>query len=548
MQARIEVLEAELAAAHKREAAMAEVLRERTDERDEAREYQTATSDVLTVISRSAFDLQAVLDTLVETGQRLCDSDTAALLIREGDVFRCVATRSLDPAYDALVRARTYTPGRDSGVSRVALTGEVVHIPDITTDPDYQFAETATLGKLRTVLNVPLLREGQPIGIISLCRQRVEPFTDRQIELVRTFADQAVIAMENARLITETREALEQQTATAELLGVINSSPGDLAPVFDAMLSKAMHLCEVAFGTMMSVGDNNVLHPVAQRGLPSGFVEFRNNPANRPGPGGATPRLMRDPTLRFVHAIDLKEEEPYRSGDPFRRALVDIGGARSMLAVPLRKDGATVGVISIYRQEVRAFTNKQIALLQTFAQQAVIAMENARLLGELQARTRDLEESLEYQTATSDVLNVISRSTADVQPVLDTVVETAARLCGANTASIAIREGEVYRSVASNQATAADTEWWAALSQRTMVPGRDSLAGRVALEGRVVHVEDFAADPDYAVPETVKAGIRTALGVPLLREGAVLGTINLGRIVTTGAAPSLLYLRSKITA
>jgi GAF domain-containing protein len=264
---------------------------------------------------------------------------------------------------------------------------------DIRADPDYASPEALASGR-RTQLGVPLLRDSEPIGIIMLSRKRVEPYTERQVELVRTFADQAVIAIENARLITETREALEQQTATAEVLQVINSSPSDLAPVFGAILGKAMDLCEVAFGTMMTVGDNNVLHPVALRGLPPGFAEFRNNPANRPGPGGATPRLMRDPTLRFVHIIDLKEEEPYRSGDPFRRTLFDIGGARTLLAVPLRKDGATVGVISIYRQEVRAFTDKQIALLENFAAQAVIAMESARLLGELQTRTRDLEESL----------------------------------------------------------------------------------------------------------------------------------------------------------
>jgi adenylate cyclase len=204
----------------------------------------------------------------------------------------------------------------------------------------------------------------------------------------------------------------------------------------------------------------------------------------------------------------------------------EIAGIRTALFVPLRKDEKVLGYISAQRQEVKPFTDKQIALLQNFAAQAVIAMENARLLGELRERTHQLEQSLEYQTATSDVLNVISRSTADVQPVLDTVVETAARLCGSDTAGISIREGEVYRFVS---AFALDAEYWTNLRQRTMVPGRDSIAGRVALEGRVVHVTDIRAEPDFAVPETVTAGIRTILGVPLLREGAVIGTINLGR-------------------
>jgi len=326
---------------------------------------------------------------------------------------------------------------------------------------------------------------------------------------------------ELAECKAERNETLEQQTATAEVLGVINSSPGDLAPVFDAMLEKAMRLCEVVHGNLWTY-DGERFHPVTMHGDPR-FTEWvRQRGPVPPAPGTILERIVRG--ARFVHIADAASDEVHTGA--YSREAGEVSGARTLLVVPLQKDSALLGAIFAYRQEVRPFSDKQIALFQNFAAQAVIAMENARLLGELQARTRDLEESLAYQTATSDVLNVISRSTSDVQPVLDTVVETATRLCGADGGSITIREGEVYRYVS---AYAADAEWWAALRQRTMVPGRDSTAGRVALEGRVVHVADIRADPDHTVPEAVAAGYRTSLGVPLLREGAVLGTISLAR-------------------
>jgi PAS domain S-box-containing protein len=684
-------------------------LRERTGDLEETLRYQTATSDVLQVISRSMFDLEPVLDRLAETATRLCTADMALVFRRQDDGYRAVSffglpvawrdhietTRRQNPNYGVVAR-----PGRATIASRVLLEGSIVHVHDVSTDPEYERAEAVRLGGLRTVVGVPLLREGEPIGVFTLCRQRVEPFTDRQIELVRTFADQAVIAMENARLITETREALEQQTATAEVLGVINSSPGDLAPVFDAMLEKACLLCEAQIGTMWTYQDET-MHAAAIRGAPPAYAEFlRRTPTHpiagehrrllggerfihnaditatetyrsghavyraaadlggirtflgvplrrddellghfgiyrqevrpfsdkqtallqnfaaqavvamenarlitetrdalaqqtataevlgvinsspgdltpvfdamlekamrlceadignfwtydgetctavamrdarpehaewsrqhrRGGPGSVSDRLIRGESV--VHIPDAADTDAYRAGEPARRAAVDLNGVRTLLAVALRKGDELLGYINIIRRVVRPFSDRQIALLQNFAAQAVIAMENARLITETRQRTEDLQQSLEYQTATSDVLKVISRSTADVQPVLDTVVRTAARLCGADLNAITIREGEVYRYVASNQAIAADTDLWAILRQRTIVPGRDSVAGRVALEGGVVHVADISADPDYAWPEVVASGLRSVLGVPLLREGEVLGTINLSR-------------------
>jgi GAF domain-containing protein len=666
-------------------------LRERTRELEESLEYQTATSDVLRVISRSAGDVQPVLDTVTETAVRLCGADNGSILIREGEVYRDVSSSysATDSEHWAALRQRTIVPGRDSVIGRAALEGRVMHVVDILADPDYARPEVVAAGR-RTVLGVPLLHEGGVIGTIGLTRQRVEPFTERQIELVRTFADQAVIAIENTRLITETREALEQQTATAEVLGVINSSPGDLKPVFDAMLEKAMRLCEAAFGLMQTY-DGRLVHTVATRGVTTEYATHLAVP--RPiTPGTNHDRLVRGEP--FVHIEDVRDTELYRSGQPQRRASADLGGQRTLVAVALRKadnclgfffifrqevrpfsgkqivllqnfaaqaviamenarlitetrealeqqtataevlqvinsspgdlepvfeaildkahalcgaergtlflydggkmkaavahgypkdvvehlragvdpaphhgplfagnhvhvadlrqdgnptgrivsgrggvrtnllvplfrNGALLGMISCNRTEVRPFSAKEIALIENFAAQAVIAMENARLLGELQARTRELEESLEYQTATSEVLNVISRSTSDVQPVLDTVTETAARLCDVDSAGIAIREGEVYRYVSST--TAVDPEYWAILRQRTIVPGRDTVTGRVALEGRVVHVADILADPDYVAPEVVAAGRRTALGVPLLGDSEPIGIIALNR-------------------
>jgi class 3 adenylate cyclase/putative methionine-R-sulfoxide reductase with GAF domain len=518
--------------AHASSAALGDQLASLTDELDEAREQQAATAEVLKVISRSTFDLQAILNTLVESAVHLCGADHAWLFRRDGDVYRWAASHGFSK--DAHEKIKQHyltlllTPGRGSLVGRAALTGQPVQIADVLADPEYTLHDVQKIGEYRTGLGIPLLREGAPIGVLILTRSELKPFTDRQIELLTTFADQAVIAIENTRLLNELQQrtgdlskALEQQTATSEVLNVISLSPGELEPVFATILDKALHLCEAAFG-FVTTYDGERIERAAERGVPDALAAYLRTGIDQPRPGDAHWRLIAGEDL--IHNLDQMDEEAYRVGNPLRRAIVDLGGARSALVVALRKDKALLGALTVYRKEVRPFTDQQVSLLQNFAAQAVIAIENARLLNELRA-------SLEQQTATADVLRIISSSPGQLKPVFQAILQNATRICEATFGNLWLREGNKFRIVETH---GAPLEYRKYLESEPLVdPEPESAMARIARTAGVIQIDDIAAAPTYgsrmrtATIELAKA--RTLVGVPMLKEGAVVGIIAIYR-------------------
>jgi two-component system, NtrC family, sensor kinase len=504
-------------------------------------ERQAATSEVLQVISGSSGKLEPVFETMLANAARLCEAQFGTLNLYDGDAFKTVALHNAPPGYAARLGA-IFRPHGKSGLARVARTKEVVHIADVRTEPPYLEGDPAVvaivdLAGARTILIVPMLKENELIGTIAIYRQEVRSFTDKQIELLSNFAKQAVIAIENARLINETREALEQQTATAEVLQVINSSPGDLAPVFDAMLEKATELCEAKFGNLFRY-DGKAFTVVADRNLPPAYAQAVRGQSFSAETNTALRRLIESKAP--LHMRDMFADGAYAAREPLRTAGVELGGVRSLVAVPLLKKGELIGLFSIYRDEPGGFAPNQIALVTTFADQAVIAIENARLLGELRTRTTDLARSVDELTATGDVLKIISRSSVDLETVLDTLVETVARLCRADFTTMFRRRDDAYHLVAAHGMSEEAQEF---VRTHPAAPDRGTMSGRVALERRAVHIPNVLNDPEYTYLEGQKiTDFRTMLGVPLLREETLVGILILNRARVDPFTPNEIAL------
>ena len=485
----------------------------------ESLQQQTATADVLKVISSSPGELEPVFNAMLANATRLCGAQFGTLNLRDGDIFRIAAVHNVPSAFAEARLHAEIRPHPSGGHARVLRTKDVVQIEDIRSgqaylDGDPAVVAVSDLGGARTIVLVPMLKDDVLVGTIAIYRQEVLPFTDKQIELVKNFAAQAVIAIENARLLSELRESLQQQTATADVLKVISRSTFALQTVLDTLTESAARLCEADIANIWLPGDPGFRLAASYQTVESNQAEYLSKIPLGPSRGSCVGRTLLEG--RTVHIHDIRDDPEYELETS------KLEGYRTMLGVPLLREGTPVGVIALVRSVRRPFTPQQIELVNTFADQAVIAIENTRLLNELR-------ESLQQQTATADVLKVISRSPTDVQPVFDAIANNSVNLCGAGYCIVYNFDGEMISVVAHHNldrvALDAVHQIW------PMAPDARALIGRTILEREVVQVADVASEPNYTFANTSQAplGIRTFLGVPMLREGQPIGAIGLYR-------------------
>jgi signal transduction histidine kinase/DNA-binding response OmpR family regulator/putative methionine-R-sulfoxide reductase with GAF domain len=490
-------------------------------------EQQTATAEILRVISRSPKDSQPVFDAIARKVLRLCDAGYSVVGRYDGELLHLASQAHVRAeGVEELHRLFPMRPSRTTTTGRALLDRGVVHVPDVLEDPDYARPVALALQN-RSTLAVPMLRDGEPVGTISVGRLEPRPFTDNQIELLKTFADQAVIAIENVRLFTELEarnrdltETLEQQTATGEILRVISSSPTDVQPVFDTIVQSAVRLCDGLFGAVNMFDGEMILRPAAYHNYtPDAMSAVDRMYPMRPSRHQMTGRAILGRMV--VHVPDVLRDPDYTPD------VALAGGWRGALCVPLLREGYPIGTILVTRAQSGPFSERQVELLKTFADQAVIAIENVRLFQELEVRNRDLTETLEQQTATAEILRVISSSPTDIRPVLDAVAESATRLCDAKDVTVALVDGAVLKIVASHGMLG---RWW---PEEGVPINRGSVTGRAVVDRQTVHVHDLASESDAEFPQgrvyQRLGGHRTNLVVPLLREGVPIGVIAMRR-------------------
>jgi two-component system NtrC family sensor kinase len=499
----------------------------RTRELSDALEQQTATSEVLRVISSSSGDLEPVFHAMLANAVRICEAKFGTLYLHEGGELRLVGAHNVPPALAEARRRAPIRPAAGTPFGDLIRSLQTAQVADLAATQAYAERHPVTvdgveLGGVRTLLAVPMLKDDELIGVIGIFRQEVRAFTEKQIELVKNFASQAVIAIGNTRLLNELRqrtddlsETLEQQTATAEILNVISNSLSDTQPVFDAIVTSGLKLFPNATVSVVLAEGGWVDAPAIAGSNPAGVKAVRSRL-----PLPLTREYMTSAAILDRRIVDIPDAEHAPPELTAGASNFLKSGHRAITIMPMLRGATAIGALLVMRLAPGPLTDKQRAVLKTFADQAVIAIENTRLLNELR-------ESLQQQTATADVLKVISRSTFDLHTVLDTLVGSAARLCEADMATIVRLQGSVYQHAASSGLTPEIHDHMKAFE---FIPGRSTVAGRAALARDVVQVTDVLADPEYVLGDAVKKmGARTIVGVPLLREGIPIGIIILIR-------------------